>query len=64
MSEYSLRNCCMALDSFQEKPSWGRNEQVCQGRKRVKRFERCNGLDTALYKNILFMISSILHPAK
>ena len=29
-----------------------RNEQVCQGRKSVKRFERYNGLDTALYKNV------------
>ena len=40
------------LECFQEKPSWRRNEQVCQGRKRVKRFERSNGLDAALYKNI------------
>ena len=30
-------------------------EQVCQGRaKSVKRFERSNGLDTALYKNYLY----------
>ena len=26
--------------------------QVCQGRKSVKHFERYNGLDTALFKNI------------
>ena len=46
--------CAIAvwLECFQEKPSWCRNEQVCQGRKSVKRFERSNGLDTALYKNI------------
>ena len=30
-----------------------RNEQVCQERKSVKRFEQSNGLDTALYKNYL-----------
>ena len=30
-------------------------EQVCHGRKSVKRFERSNGLDTALYKNIHFL---------
>ena len=46
--------CAIAawLECFQEKPSWCRNEQVCQGRKSVKRFERSNGPDTALYKNI------------
>ena len=37
---------------FQEKTSWCQNEQVCQGRKSVKPFERLNGLDTVLYKNI------------
>ena len=43
--------CAIAarLECFQEKPSWCRNEQVCQGRKSVKRFERSNGRDTALY---------------
>ena len=45
-----LRNCSVA-ESFPEKSSWCRNEQVCQGAK-CKRFERPNGLDTALYKNI------------
>ena len=40
------------LECFQEKPSWCRNEQVCQGRKSVKGFERSNGPDTAQYKNI------------
>ena len=40
------------LECFQEKPSWCRNEQVCQGRKGVKRCEWSNGLDTALYNNI------------
>ena len=46
--------CAIAawLECFQEKPSWCRNEQVCQGKKSVNRFERSNGLDTALYKNI------------
>ena len=43
--------CAIAawLECFQEKPSWCRNKQVCHGRKSVKRFERSNGLDTALY---------------
>ena len=41
---------------FQEKPSWCRNEQVCQGVK-CKAFERSNELDTALYiqKRLLSM---------
>ena len=47
------------LDGFQEKPSWCRNEQVCQGRKSVKRFEGSNGLDTALYKNIPLLLHVI-----
>ena len=29
----------MLLECFPEKPSWCRNEQVCQGKERVKRFE-------------------------
>ena len=40
-----------------EKPSWCRNEQVCQGGQTVcttQRCERSNVLDTALYKNYLF----------
>ena len=49
--------CAIAawLECFQEKSSWCRNEQVWQGRISVKRFERSNGLDTALYKNIPFL---------
>ena len=45
--------CAIAawLECFKEKSSWC---QVCQGRKSVKRFERSNGLDTALYKTHLF----------
>ena len=47
-------SCCVIaawLECFPEKPSWCRIEQVCQGAKNVKLFERSNGLDTALYKN-------------
>ena len=44
------------LEYFPEKPSWCRNEQVCQGRKSVKRFELSNGLDTVLCKTYLFFI--------
>ena len=49
--------CAIAAwpECFQEKPSWCRNEHVCQGRKSVKRFERSNGLDTALYNNYLYL---------
>ena len=49
--------CAIAawLECFQEKQSWCRNEQVCQGRISVTSFERSNGLDTALYKNIPFL---------
>ena len=62
VSEYS--HCAIAawLECFQEKPSWCRNEQVCQGRKSVKRFERSNGLDIALYKNIPLPLLHILLP--
>ena len=40
------------LECFPKKSSWFRNDLVCQWRIGVKRFERSNGLDTALYKNI------------
>ena len=65
------RRCAIAasLECFPEKPSWCRNEQVCQrGAKSVKRFERSHGLDTALYKNIpltfylLHFLMSFLQP--
>ena len=36
------------LECFPKKPSWCQNGQ----RESVKHFERSNGLDTALYKNI------------
>ena len=51
---YVNSRCAIAawLECFQEKPSWCQNEQVFQGRKSVKHFERSNGLDTALYKNV------------
>ena len=48
----SLRVIAAWLKFFQKKPSWCRNEQVCQGRKSVKRFVRYNGLNTAVYKNV------------
>ena len=52
------RNCCPGLECFPEKPSWCRTEQVCQGgAKSVNRFdfERSDRLDTALYKNYLYL---------
>ena len=46
------------LECFPEKPSSCRNKQVCQWRATsVKRFERSNGLDTALYKNYLYLFT-------
>ena len=33
----------------------GMNRSVREGKKSVKRFERSNGLDTALYKNYLYL---------
>ena len=35
VSEYSLRVIAAWLECFQEKPTWCRNEQVCQGRQKV-----------------------------
>ena len=37
----SLSVIAAGLECFQEKPRWCRIEQVCQGRKSVKRFETC-----------------------
>ena len=45
---------------FQEKPSLCRNEQVCQGRKSVKRFERSNGLKTHLIFSTLYVIQLLV----
>ena len=47
---YYWRLVAASLECFPEKPSWCRNEQVCQG----GRFERSNGLDTALYQKNTF----------
>ena len=55
MSELSSQEIAVCLECFPENPSWCRNEQVCQGRKSVKRFERSNGLDTALYKTYIYL---------
>ena len=43
-----------SLECFPEKLIRCRNEQVCQGATRVKRFQRSNELDTALYKKTTF----------
>ena len=50
---FMLRNCCMAR-MLRGEGNWCRHEQVCQRRKSV------NGLDTALYENILIIIIIIL----
>ena len=45
-----------SLECFHEKPSWCRNEQICQRRKSAKRFERSNGLDMHLIKSTFFTL--------
>ena len=49
------RNCSIAIECLPEKPSWCRNEQVCQGWQKVQLFELSNGPDIALYKNYLYL---------
>ena len=41
-----------SLECFPEKPSWCRNEQVCQGGQKCKALF---GPDIALYKNYLYL---------
>ena len=60
MSEQSSRVIDAWLECLQEKPSCCRNDQVCQGRKSLKRFERSNGLDTALYKKNILLYTNLL----
>ena len=60
MNEMSSRLIAAWLECVPEKSSWCRNEQVCQGRKSVKRFERSDGLDTAVYKTYPFLPSPVL----
>ena len=49
MSDLVFARIAASLECFQEKPSWCRNEQVCQvEEKSVKRSEWSNGPDTAL----------------
>ena len=52
MSDLVLaRNCCLA----RMLPGEAENG-VREGQTSVKRFERSNGLDTALYKNFLYLL--------
>ena len=57
MSDLVLaRNCCLArMLPGEAENGVGMNRSVRDG-KSVKRFERSNGLDTALYKNYLFIM--------
>ena len=49
------RNCCLArMLPGEAENGVGMNRSVREG-KNVKRFERSNGLDTALYKNYLYL---------
>ena len=56
MSDIVLaRNCCLArMLPGEAENGVGMNRSVREG-KIVKRFERSNGLDTALYKNYLYL---------
>ena len=58
----NVSDLALARNCFLEKPSWCRNEQVCHAgeAKSVKRFERSNGLDTALYKNYIYLFFTFL----
>ena len=49
MCDLSLRVIAASLECFPEKPSW------CRMAKSVKRFERSNGPDIALYKKLSFL---------
>ena len=63
-----LGTICLSLmvchtECFPEKPSLCRNEQVCQwGAKSLKRFERSNGLDTALKTYLLHTFTHNIGP--
>ena len=56
MSDLGIaRNCCIArLLPGEAENGVGMNRSVWEG-KSVKRFERSDGLDTALYKNYLYL---------
>ena len=58
MSDLVLaRNCCLARMLPGEADNGvGMNRSGRGGATSVKRFERSNGLDTALYKNYLYLI--------
>ena len=50
-----VRNCCMArMLPGEAENGVGMNRSVREGTS-VKRFERSNGLDNALYKNYLYL---------
>ena len=54
------RNCCMArMLPGEAENGVGMNRSVREG-KSGKRFERSNGLDTALYKNYLYLFFYLL----
>ena len=50
------RNCCLARMLPGEAENGVRMNRSVREGKSVKRFERSNGLDTALYKNYLYLI--------
>ena len=54
------RNCCMARMLSGEAELVSEWTGLLGKAKRVKRFERSNGLDTALYKNYVFTLSCLL----
>ena len=55
MSDLVVRNCCMARMLPREAELVLERTGVSGRSKSVKRFARSSGLDTALYKNYLFL---------
>ena len=61
MSDLVLaRNCCLARMLPGEAENGVGMNSLSGKAKSVKRFERSNGLDTALYKNYLYLFTVIL----
>ena len=64
MSDLVLaRNCCMARMLPGEAELVSERTGLSGKAKSVKRFEQSNGLDTALYKNFLYLLQCPMYPA-
>ena len=54
------RNCCMARMILGEAELVSELTGLPGRAKRVKRFERSNGLDTALFKNYIYFLRTLM----